>query len=107
MALVVKNPPASSGDVGNLGLILGWKDPLEEGMATHCSFLAWRILWTREPGGLQSMVTKSWTRLESTHTTPNNLKARLSHKFSKAIHESPCYRDLSQIYVVLWQEIQV
>ena len=31
------------------------EDPLEEGMATHSSVLAWRILWTEEPGGLQSM----------------------------------------------------
>jgi len=30
---------------------LGWEDPLEEGMATHSSILAWRILWTEEPGG--------------------------------------------------------
>ena len=34
---------------------LGWKDPLEEGMTTHSSFLAWRIPWTEEPGGLQFM----------------------------------------------------
>ena len=34
---------------------LGWEDPLEEGMATHSSILAWRILWTEEPGGLQSI----------------------------------------------------
>ena len=34
---------------------LGWEDPLEEGMATHTSILAWRIAWTEEPGGLQSM----------------------------------------------------
>ena len=33
---------------------LGWKDPPEEGMATHSSILAWRISWTEEPGGLQS-----------------------------------------------------
>ena len=33
---------------------LGWEDPLEKGMATHCSILAWRIPWTEEPGGLQS-----------------------------------------------------
>ena len=32
---------------------LGWKDPLEEGMATHSSILAWRIPWTEEPGGLR------------------------------------------------------
>ena len=33
---------------------LGWEDPLEEGMATHSSILAWRIAWTDEPGGLLS-----------------------------------------------------
>ena len=32
---------------------LGWEVPLEEGMATHSSILAWRIPWTEEPGGLQ------------------------------------------------------
>ena len=37
------------------GRSLGWEDPLEEGMATHTSILAWRIAWTEEPGGLQSM----------------------------------------------------
>ena len=34
---------------------LGWEDPLEKGMSTHSSILAWRIPWTEEPGGLQSM----------------------------------------------------
>ena len=34
---------------------LGWEDPLEKEMATHSSILAWRIPWTEEPGGLQSM----------------------------------------------------
>ena len=34
---------------------LAWEDPLEEGMTTHSSILAWRIPWTEEPGGLQSM----------------------------------------------------
>ena len=33
---------------------LGWEDPLEEGMATHSSILAWEIPWTEKPGGLQS-----------------------------------------------------
>ena len=37
---------------------LGWEDSLEEGMATHSSILAWRITWTEEPGGLQSMGPK-------------------------------------------------
>ena len=34
---------------------LGWEDPLEEGVATHSSILAWRIPWTKNPKGLQSM----------------------------------------------------
>ena len=33
---------------------MGWEDPLKEEMANHSSILAWRILWTEEPGGLQS-----------------------------------------------------
>ena len=36
-------------------LFLGWEDTLEKGMATHSSTLTWRILWTEEPGGLQSI----------------------------------------------------
>ena len=37
---------------------LGQEDPLEKGMATHCSILAWEISWTEEPSGLQSMVSQ-------------------------------------------------
>ena len=37
---------------------LAWEDPLEKGMATHSSVLAWRIPWTEEPGGLQYMVSQ-------------------------------------------------
>jgi len=37
---------------------LGWEDPVEEGVATHSSTLAWRISWTEEPGRLQSMVSQ-------------------------------------------------
>ena len=39
----------------DLGLIPGLEDPLEKGTATHSSILAWRILWTKEPGRLQSV----------------------------------------------------
>ena len=38
---------------------LGWEDPLEEEMATHSSILAWRIPWSEEPGGLQSMGSQT------------------------------------------------
>ena len=41
---------------------LGQGDPLEKEMATHSSILAWEVLWTEEPAGLQSMgLQKSWT----------------------------------------------
>ena len=42
---------------------LGWKDPLEKGMATYSSILAWRITWREKPGRLLSMELQSWTRL--------------------------------------------
>ena len=38
---------------------LGWEDPLEEGMETHSSILAWRIPWTEEPGGQQSIASQT------------------------------------------------
>ena len=45
---------------------LGQEDPLEEGMATHCSILAGKIPWAEEPVGLQSMGSqKSWIRLSN------------------------------------------
>ena len=52
-ALVVKNPPASAGDIRDVGSIPGLGRSLEESMATHSSVLAWRIPWIEEPGGLQ------------------------------------------------------
>ena len=56
VALAVKNPPANAGDTRDTGLIPGsGKDPLEKEMATHSRTLAWRIPWTEEPGGLQSI----------------------------------------------------
>ena len=38
---------------------LGWEDPLEEEMATHSSIVAWKIPWTEEPGGLQSLESQT------------------------------------------------
>ena len=57
---VVKNLLANKTQV----LSLGWEDPLEKGMTTHSSILAWKIPWAEEPGGLQSVrVAKSQTQL--------------------------------------------
>ena len=51
MAAVVKYPPANAGDIRDMGSIPGSGRSLGEGMATHFSILAWRMLWTEEPGG--------------------------------------------------------
>ena len=52
MAQVIKNPPA----MHEIWIrYLGQEDPLEKEIATHASILVWRIPWTEEPGGLQSM----------------------------------------------------
>ena len=61
---MVKNPPASAGDVRDGGSVPGWGRSLEEEMATHASILAWRIPWTEEPGGLQPMGSQSRMQLK-------------------------------------------
>ena len=67
IALVVKKLPANTGKTKDMGVqSLGWGDPLQEGMATHSSILAWRIpmdrgaWWARAHG-----VSKSWTQLSN------------------------------------------
>ena len=54
---MVKNPPAMQ---EMWVQSLGGKDPLENEMATHSSILAWKILWTKEPGRLQSMESQKY-----------------------------------------------
>ena len=68
----VKNSPANSGDTGDSGDVvwsLSQEDPLEEGMAAHSSILAWRIPWTEEPGGLQSIGVKASDTAEALGST--------------------------------------
>ena len=66
---MVKNPPASAGATGDVGLIpkLG-RSPLggNGNMATHSSILAWIIAWTEEPGGLQPIGLQSQIQLKGT-----------------------------------------
>ena len=65
-------PSGSDGKVsacnaGGTGSILGWKDPLEKEMVIHSSTLTWKIPWTEEPGGLQSMGSLSVGHATSLH----------------------------------------
>ena len=56
----------SACNAGHTGSIPGSRSSLEEEMATHASILAWRILWTEEPGGLQPLVSKKSDTTEVT-----------------------------------------
>ena len=58
VAQMVKNPSAMQMKEIRFDP-LSWDDPLQKGMATHSNILAWRISWTEEPGGLQSMVSQT------------------------------------------------
>ena len=65
VAQLVKNPPAMR---ETWVRSLDWEDPLEEGMATHSSILAWRIPWTEESGRLQSMGSQELDTTERLST---------------------------------------
>ena len=71
----VKNPPVVWKTQEMWVQSLGQEDSLEEGMATHSSILAWRIPWTKEPGGLQSIgsqrVGYNWSHRTCSHTYIN------------------------------------
>ena len=56
---MVKNLSANAADIRDPGSVPGLGSPLEKEMATHSHILAWRIPWTEEPGGLQSLA---WPR---------------------------------------------
>ena len=67
---MVKNPPMMQ---DTWVWSLGWGDPVENGVATHSSILAWRIPWTEEPGGLQSMGSQRIRYDWVTNTSLQNL----------------------------------
>ena len=70
MAQMVKNLPAMQ---ETWVQSLGWEDPLEKGMATHSSILAWRIPWTEEPGALQSVGSQRVGHEWATYTNIMNI----------------------------------
>ena len=72
MAQRVKNPPAMR---ETWVPSLRWEDPLEKGMATRSSALAWRMPWTAEPGGQQSLAGYSPQGLKELDTTEGLTRA--------------------------------
>jgi len=72
---------------------LGWEDPLEEGMATHSSILAWKISRTEETGARLHRVTKSRTQLQFAYMHPDVKESNLSET-------SPCHASTSLLSLV-------
>ena len=68
---------------------LGGEDPLEEGMATHSSILAWRFPWTEEPGGLQSMGSQSWTWSDWARTWEEDIWVKCKGDDGAGRHAAP------------------
>ena len=66
--LVIKNLPASVGDIRDAGSVLGLGRFLEKEVTIHSSILAWKTSWTEEPGGLQSMGSQRVRHSCATHT---------------------------------------
>ena len=84
VAQIVKNLPAMwETQVWSLG----WEDSLEKGMAIHLSILAWKIQWTEEPGGLQSMGSQRVGHYRTTFTY--SLARSLTHSLTLLPSTSP------------------
>ena len=85
MTLVVKNPPDDAGDIRDAGSIPGSGRSPGGGHGNPSSSLAWRIPWTKEPGGLQSMgshkVRHNWSDSAHTHGLDNNLQSHLVQRW--------------------------
>ena len=94
---MINNLPANAGD-GRTPV--RQEGPLEQGMATHSSILAWRIPWTEEPGRLQSMgsqrVGHNWSNLACTHiitkATENQGESQRNRSNMESELARPCYK---------------
>ena len=83
---------------------LGWEVPLEKGMATHSSILAWRIPRTEEPGGIQSMgsqrVRYDWNDLAYLHIVRNTMPFKNDFQILQSLPE--IIYCLSKVAVLFW-----
>ena len=78
---------------------LSWQDPLQKGMATHSSILAWRIPWTEEPGGLQLMGSQRVGHNWVTNTFTSLFLVLLAVESSLAsLHSNVCYIIVKSIF---------
>ena len=86
VAQIVKNQPALQ---ETRVQSLGQEDALEKGMTTHPSILAWRIPWTEEPAGLQSMQLQSWTQhYAADHTLNSSYHPTFYHQMQISLNQA-------------------
>ena len=78
---VVKNLPTTARNTRDVDWILGWEDPLEKGMATHSSILAWEVPRTEEPGRLWSIGLQESDM--TNHTLSQNKQIQIGNMFYK------------------------
>ena len=83
---------------------LGQEDPWEKGMATHSSILAWRILWTEEPGRLQFMglqrVRHNWATFTSLHFRYHQPTLTIINPFFFQLKYVPFYSEANPKYII-------
>ena len=91
-----KESAYNGGAAGDTGSIPGSEDPLKKGMATHSSILAWRIPWTKEPGGLYSMELQKIGH-ELSSLACMYILIRLIHSNQKANYHINIYSLRSQV----------
>ena len=84
---LAKNPPANARDIMDVGSAVGREDPLEEGMATRSSVLAWRVPWTEAPGGPQSPGSQRVRRDSNNSARPqtNHLEDTINYLVSSSV----------------------
>ena len=100
---MVKNPPASAGDAGDVGSIPGSRKSPEGEMATHSSILAWRIPWTEEPGELQSMGSQT---SDTTEDTCISLRLKYTNKWSRLLYINE-ERIATWLHTTSWMSFRV
>ena len=86
----------SACNVGDPGSVLGWEDLLEKEMATHSSILAWKIPWTEEPGGLQSV---GWQRVGHDWATSLSVRRQALFHLLRKVHWTEQSQALHSVYL--------
>ena len=101
---VVKNPPALQESQKTQVPSLGQGDPLEEGLTTHSNILAWRIPWTEEAGGLESIESHSQTQVKRLSMHAHilfSIVAAPIYIFTNSVHLFPLFHICTNICYLL------